>query len=116
MIQTVQFTSFTGKQDDLIVLQRRGDDYEVTVAFPFHEDMPNLRMTVPEALNLKSAIDNLILVKQLEAPLPPIVDETVISYKVQSELSGLFDRYPTNTDVDRTACKVLHDVIHILGL
>lgn len=116
MIQTVEFTSHTGKQDDLIVLQRRGNDYGVTVAFPFHEDMPNLRMTVPEALKLKAAIDNLILVKQIEAPLPPIVAETVISYKTQSELSGLFDRYPSDSEADQTARKALHEAIHILGL
>lgn len=117
MIQTVKITSFTGEQDDLIVLRRRSNDYGVTLALPFHEDMPNLRMTVPEALDLKSAIDSLILVRSLEAAQPPIiVEETVVTYQDQSALSALFDRYSSDSSEDRTARTALHQVLSILGL
>ncbi|WP_366294341.1 hypothetical protein [Paenibacillus sp. AN1007] len=116
MIQIVRFTSVIGNRDDLIVLRRSADGSSITVALPFHEDTPNLLFSIPEALNLGEAINDLISVPLLKAPLPPIVDETVISYKLQSELSGLFDRYPSDSEADRTARKALHEAIHILGL
>lgn len=116
MIQTVKFTSIIDARDDLIVLRLSTEGSHITVALPFHEDTPNLLFSIPEALDLREAINSLISVPRLKEQLPPIVDETVISYKVQSELSALFDRYPSGSETDQAARKALHDVIHILGL
>jgi hypothetical protein len=40
----------------------------IEVSFPFHEDTPNFCLTIPEALDLKNAIDQLIDLKMLEKP------------------------------------------------
>jgi hypothetical protein len=56
-------------KDDCLVLRMRGKDSDVIeVSFPFHEDTPNFWLTIPEALDLKNAIDQLIDLKMLEKP------------------------------------------------
>lgn len=55
--------------NDCIVLRMFGKDADsLEVSFPFHEDTPNFMLSVSEAWNLKSAIDQLIDIKMLEKP------------------------------------------------
>jgi hypothetical protein len=51
-----------------MVLRKFDDSNEITLAFPFHEDTPNFRLTISEAWDLKNAIDQLIDIKLLEKP------------------------------------------------
>lgn len=72
-IKVVPFTSkWLGSpedKDDCITLRMRGRDAQtIELSFPFHEDTPNFIFTIPEALGLKNAIDQLIDLKMLERP------------------------------------------------
>lgn len=122
MLKTVQITSYTGRQDDCIVLRRYNDSYHMTVAFPFHEDMSNLHLPIPEALALASGIQELADVKLLaqstDSPVvePVLFPETFISNADQSRLSGLLDQYSTDSYKDLAARTAIHQVISLLGL
>lgn len=59
----------TSEKSDLIVLRMFDKDSAfVDLAFPFHEDTPNFKLTIAEAMDLKNAIDQLIDIKLLEKP------------------------------------------------
>lgn len=44
------------------------DSTHIEMSFPFHEDTPNMTLSISEALDLKNAIDQLIDIKLLEKP------------------------------------------------
>ncbi|MCM3487866.1 hypothetical protein M3689_00945 [Alkalihalophilus marmarensis] len=55
--------------DDCIALRMIGkDDHFIEMSFPFHEDTQNFQLTIPEALALRNAIDQMIDIKLLEKP------------------------------------------------
>lgn len=57
------------EKNDCVALRMFGKDSDsIEVSFPFHEDTPNFRLSISEALNLKNAIDQLIDIKMLEKP------------------------------------------------
>lgn len=57
------------EKNNLIALRMYGSDaHYIDLSFPFHEDTPNFKLTIPEALDLKNAIDQLIDLKMLEKP------------------------------------------------
>lgn len=57
----------TGEKSDVIVLRMFDKDSAfVDLAFPFHEDTPNFKLTITEAMDLKNAIDQLIDIKLIE--------------------------------------------------
>lgn len=57
----------TGEKSDVIVLRMFDkDSLFVDLAFPFHEDTPNFKLTILEAMDLKNAIDQLIDIKLIE--------------------------------------------------
>ncbi|MEK5417070.1 hypothetical protein [Paenibacillus sp. FSL L8-0708] len=129
MIQTVKFTSFlTGSQDDIIVLQRYGSDYGIVLALPFHEDTPNIRLTVPESFELRNAIDELLAVKLLENKgsindlniidndYEIVEEQTNVSRADQRSLCHLFDQYSRKTPENQAAIQAIRQVLTILGL
>lgn len=69
-IRTVQIDSSSFiPSDDCVVLRNIGNHNEfVEIAFPFHEDTPNFRLTIPQAMDMRNAIDELIKVNFIEAP------------------------------------------------
>ncbi|TKH43428.1 hypothetical protein C1I60_14115 [Paenibacillus terrae] len=123
MIKTVTFRNyrFFTDADDCIVLRRVDKEPSIKVSLPFHEDTPNLDLTLAEALSLRNAIDELVDLKLLEirtvveqpsTPLPT----SLISMSDQSALSSLLDKYRSDSDIDRTARKVVFQAMDILGL
>lgn len=55
--------------NDCIALRMWGKDANtLELSFPWHEDTPNFKLTISEALDLKNAIDKLIDLKMLEKP------------------------------------------------
>lgn len=54
------------KTDCIVLRMFDKDSVYIDMAFPFHEDTPNFKLTIPEAMDLKNAIDRLIDVKLLE--------------------------------------------------
>lgn len=56
------------KNDCIALRMFDKDSTFIDLAFPFHEDTQNFRLTVSEALNLRNAIDELIDIKMLEKP------------------------------------------------
>jgi hypothetical protein len=53
--------------NDCIALRMFGKDAnQIEMSFPFHEDTPNFKLSISEALDLKNAIDQLIDLKLLE--------------------------------------------------
>ncbi len=69
-IKTVSFSgSYFPYNDDCVVLRMSDKNaLNIEVSFPFHEDTPNFRLSISEALDLRNAIDNLIDLKMLEKP------------------------------------------------
>lgn len=71
-IKTVKFAGGLfpyGEDSDCVVLRMADKNaLGIEVAFPFHEDTPNFRLSISEALNLRNAIDSLIDLKMLEKP------------------------------------------------
>jgi len=69
-IKTVKFSNRlypSIEKTDCIVLRRYDNDSPyIDVALPFHEDMPNIVLTIPEAMDLKNAIDQLLNIKFIE--------------------------------------------------
>lgn len=58
----------TEKSDCVVLRMFEKDSTTIDLAFPFHEDTPNFRLSISEALDLRNAIDQLIDVKLLEKP------------------------------------------------
>jgi hypothetical protein len=57
------------EQNECMALRIYGKDANyIEMSFPFHEDTPNFKLTISEALDLKNAIDQLIDLKMLEKP------------------------------------------------
>lgn len=70
-IKVVQFDVMIpyAEKSDCIVLRMFGKDANaIEMAFPFHPDTPNFILSIPEALDLRNAIDELIDLKMLEKP------------------------------------------------
>ncbi|GIO40179.1 hypothetical protein J41TS12_50400 [Paenibacillus antibioticophila] len=110
------------ENSDALVLRRVENEPSVKLAFPFHEDTPNFDLSIPEALDLRNALDDVIgPIKMLQSPKLEttslkLFPETFISNEDQSRLSGLLDRYPTDSEADRTARKALMEAMGALGL
>lgn len=71
LIKSVQFRSrlYPYLQNDCAVVRMLDKDSQhIEIAFPFHEDTPNFILTIPEALDLRNAIDQLIDIKLLKKP------------------------------------------------
>lgn len=120
LIKTVTFHNFrhfANPDDDCLVLRRVGDENNVAMSFPFHEDTPNFDLTVGEALDLRNALDELVDVKILEAPRhSELFPETFVSNADQRALSGLFDRYPSRSEGDSAARLAIRQAMGVLGL
>lgn len=56
------------KSDCIVLRMFDKDSIYVDMAFPFHEDTPNFKLTISEAMDLKNAIDQLINIKLIEKP------------------------------------------------
>lgn len=57
------------ENNDCIALRMFGKDaQQIEMSFPFHEDTPNFKLQISEALDLRNAIDQLIDLKMLERP------------------------------------------------
>lgn len=55
--------------NDCIILRMfERESTEIDMCFPFDEDTRNIRLSIPEALDLKNAFDQLIDLKMLEKP------------------------------------------------
>lgn len=54
--------------EDCIVLRSLNGYQLIEVAFPFHEDTPNFRLTISQALDLRDALNELTKVRFLETP------------------------------------------------
>lgn len=71
-IKTVTFTGslypYAEKSDCVVLKMADKNALCIEVAFPFHEDTPNFRLSISEALDLRNAIDNLIDLKMFEKP------------------------------------------------
>lgn len=69
-IKTVKFNNRlypSVDKNDCIVLRRCDKDSTyIDVTLPFHEDMPNIVLTIPEAMHFKTAIDQLLNTKLIE--------------------------------------------------
>lgn len=66
MIRTVIFRDqmYPYNLDDCVVLQRNTST--INIAFPFHEDTPNFRFSIAEAMTLRNALDEILNIKLLE--------------------------------------------------
>lgn len=123
MIKSIPFQNsryFSGPESDVIVLRRIEREQTIKLSLPFHEDTPNIDLTIAEALNLRNALDELIgTIKQLEPPKGPQQDlfpATFISIADQSRLSGLLDEYSRETEADITARRAIRQAMGILNL
>lgn len=69
-IKVVPIHSFFGSSaNDCMVLRMFDrDSVAIDISFPFHEDTPNFKLTIAEAMDLRNAIDQLIDIKLLEKP------------------------------------------------
>ena len=71
-VKTVEIDAslaFNSNIEDCMVLRLSGQfEHLVEIAFPFHEDTPNFRLSIPQALSLRNAIDDLIKVNFIEVP------------------------------------------------
>lgn len=56
------------KADCIVLRMFDKDSAHVDMAFPFHEDTPNFKLTISEAMDLKNAIDQLLDIKLIERP------------------------------------------------
>ncbi len=66
-IKTVQIDAATFvPTDDCIVLRSLNGYPFIEMAFPFHEDTPNFRLTISQALHLRDALNELTKVRFLE--------------------------------------------------
>lgn len=124
MIRMVTYKSwrFGGGVSEAVVLRKVGEEQSVSISFPFLEDTPNIELTIPEALDLRNALDDVIgPIKRLEPPKPDLVarslfPETFISVKDQSALSGLLDKFPLDTEAHITARNAIREAIRTIGL
>lgn len=67
-IKTVQIDGcdFSYSEDCIVLKNASRDSNYIIMALPFHEDTPNLRMTISEAMDLRNALDALIRVPLIE--------------------------------------------------
>lgn len=66
-IKTVQITGGFFDSEDCVVLKNSGKNSNyIIMALPFHEDTPNLTMTIAEAMDLRNALNELTKVGFLE--------------------------------------------------
>lgn len=66
-IKTVQITGGFFDSEDCVVLKNAGNDSNyIIMALPFHEDTPNLTMTIAQAMDLRNALNELTKVQFLE--------------------------------------------------
>lgn len=122
MIKTVQFNDFRSIPDCIVL--RRSDwaaSALVNIAFPFHVDTPNFTITVPEALTLRNAIDDLVAVKMLGEPEPRMAKAadwapSNVNIPDTARILGLLDDYDLHRDFDAGARQAIHRVIRILKL
>lgn len=56
------------KSDCIVLRMFDKDSPHVDMAFPFHEDTPNFKLTISEAMDLRNAIDQLLDIKLIERP------------------------------------------------
>ncbi|GLC89364.1 hypothetical protein [Lysinibacillus piscis] len=63
-----RFYPESGKEDCIILRYTEGNYNHIEIAFPFHEDTQNFRLSISDAMSLKNAIDELINIKFLENP------------------------------------------------
>ncbi|TMV49393.1 hypothetical protein FE783_12835 [Paenibacillus mesophilus] len=75
MIQTVKFKNYLWDSEECIVLRLNPHPLAplalMDMSFPFHEDMPNLKLEPAAALDLRNAIDGVFTVKAL--PMPEVI-------------------------------------------
>lgn len=119
MIRTVNFAGwhFQGNGDSIMVLRKLNNQGIVEVAFPFLEDTPNIDLKITEAIDLRNALNDLIgPVLALPTPQAELFPKTQISVADQSAFSGLFDRFPTDSEGDRQARRALRLAGDILNL
>ncbi|MEC0237794.1 hypothetical protein P4H71_26100 [Paenibacillus kribbensis] len=119
MIKTVIFRnySFFKDADDCIVLRRVEKEPAIKVSLPFHEDTANLDLTISEAIDLRNALNDVIgPVPGLPAPREELFPSTQISVSDQSAFSGLFDRFPTDSEGDKQARRALRLAAVLLNL
>jgi len=67
-IQSRWLPSVDGENDCIVLRKAQPDAEYLDMSFPFHEDTPNFRLSVREALNLRNALDELLDIKLLEKP------------------------------------------------
>lgn len=67
-IQSRWLTSVDGENDCIVIRMGQFDSEFIDMSFPFHEDTPNFRLTIEEAMNLRNALDDLIDIKLLDKP------------------------------------------------
>ncbi|MEF3312579.1 hypothetical protein PV433_27185 [Paenibacillus sp. GYB004] len=127
MIITVPFNNFRGypsiEQNDCVVLRRPNypTGMHIEIAFPFHEDTPNFTLTVPEALTIRNAIDDLVAVKMLGEPEPRYCvasdwAPSNINIPDAARIRGLLDDYQLQSDYDAGARQAIQRIIGILKL
>ncbi|GIP25512.1 hypothetical protein J23TS9_06420 [Paenibacillus sp. J23TS9] len=128
MIKTVTFQNyryFSGPSSDAFVIRRIENEQTIRLALPFHEDTPNIDLTISESLNLRNALEELIDLKLLKGPSAAVsvvleteklFPETFVTIADQSRLSALFEKFSGDTRSARRARSALKDAIEILGL
>lgn len=115
---------FSSPDSDAIILRRIPNESTIKFALPFHEDSPNLDLTILEAVQLRNALDELIEPIQrlpmpswetaIEVNVPAA--ETFVTTADQSRLSAILDQYPSDSEADRTARKALRKAFEVLEL
>jgi len=60
-----RFAAGPGETDCIVLRTREANPSHIEVAFPFHEDTPNFILTIPEAMALRNALDQLSEIKFL---------------------------------------------------
>ncbi|OPG98396.1 hypothetical protein B2I21_08580 [Chryseobacterium mucoviscidosis] len=119
MIRTVVYKGWAAfnRALNLMVLRKVEREGIVQVAFPFLEDTPNFDLTIAEAMDLRDALNDLIgPVLALPTPQAELFPKTQISVADQSAFSGLFDRFPTDSEGDKQATRALRLAADILNL
>ncbi|SDD28507.1 hypothetical protein SAMN02799630_02838 [Paenibacillus sp. UNCCL117] len=123
MIRSVEFADFRGhpsiERNDCIVLRRVEyvGSLNVNIAFPFHEDTPNFTLTVPEALTLRNAIDDMVAIKMIGEPAPNYPHRmTAVSERDITRIDALQEEYPLDSGFDRSARDAIQRVKIILGI
>ncbi|MED3792093.1 hypothetical protein P4571_06550 [Niallia alba] len=67
-IQSSWLPSADGENDCIVFRKGQFVAEFIDMSFPFHEDTPNFRLSIKEAMNLRNALDDLIDIKLLDKP------------------------------------------------